>query len=63
MPIKIVSGGNSDFLEFYRMRYLAVIVWLKALGQLQNHPKLDDIFQPETYKGMFTPSGRLAEGK
>jgi hypothetical protein len=55
------EGGGSSLLEFYRMRYLAVIVWLKALGLLKSHPKVDEVFKPDTYKGIFTPDGRPTE--
>ncbi|MBC7699463.1 hypothetical protein [Aquabacterium sp.] len=47
------EGGGSDLLEFYRFRNIAVIVWLKALGQLKSHSKVDKVFQPEQYKDSF----------
>ena len=52
------EGGGRALFEFYHMRYIAIIVWLKALNHLLGHTKVDKIFKPEQYKGIFEPDGR-----
>jgi hypothetical protein len=51
------EGGDGHLNDFYRMRYLAVIVWLKALGHLEGQEKVETVFQPDKYKGIFQLDG------
>jgi len=41
------ASGNETVMEYHRYRYLALVVWLDALGLLEVHGQIQQFFKPK----------------
>jgi hypothetical protein len=48
------SGGTEVVMEYYRYRYLAILVWLDSLGLIESHGWVQKFFTPKEKKQYMT---------
>ncbi|WP_431476996.1 hypothetical protein [Massilia eburnea] len=47
--------GSEVVIDFYKYRFCAVLVWLDALGMLNNHQLVQKFFNPAELRRTMTP--------
>ncbi len=51
------EGGNKTVMDYYKYRYQTVLVWLDAMGILNEHGQVHRFFHPkESYQYMKNES-------
>jgi hypothetical protein len=48
-------GGSLIVIKFYKRRYQAIVCWLDALGELNNHNRIQSYFKPESIREFLKP--------
>lgn len=49
------ANGNATVMEYHRYRYLAIVVWLDALGLLEVHGQIQQFFKPKDNRVLMVP--------
>jgi hypothetical protein len=49
------ANGNETVMEYHRYRYLALVVWLDALGLLEVHGQIQKFFRPKDHRVHMVP--------
>lgn len=49
------NQGSAVVIDFYRYRFTAVLVWLDALGMLENHHQVQKFFKPKEHVSHVRP--------
>jgi hypothetical protein len=51
------TQGSQVVIDFYKYRFTAVLVWLDALGMLNEHYQVQEFFNPKERKLHMRPNG------